>query len=219
VAGSWELRQQNSVLVGILHTDIVPIAWSFGLRNLQIPGAILPVAGMPYDMARNVICMKALEMGAEWVFHLDSDVIPPNDAIPRLIAHKQPIISGMYCRRSPPVSVPVMIRGANWHTNFPMGSLQEVDLVGAGCLLIHRTVLEKLPPISPERGKHWFDWRVDMAGILPQGEALSEDFSFNLHARRHGYKVLVDTSIQCRHVGLGQSSYGRFDPCEATPVT
>lgn len=218
MGGAWEIRQQNSVLCGILHTDIAPIAWSLGFRNLIIPGAVLPVSGMPYDQGRNVMCMRALEMGFEWLFMLDSDVVPPHDAVTRLIAHKEPIISGMYCRRSPPVAVPVMIKGPTWHTQFPMGSIQEVDLVGAGCLLIHRTVLERLPAIAPDRGKHWFDWRVDMPGPN-DGTHLSEDFSFCLHAKNHGYKILVDTSIHCRHIGLAQSTYGRLDACDPTPIT
>lgn len=174
------------------------------------------MAGQPFDMARNTICMKALEGGFEWCFMLDSDVIPPRDAVPRLMAHRKPIISGMYCRRSPPHGVPVMIKNGGWHTNFPLGSVQEVDLVGAGCLLIHRSVLERMPPIDPQFGKHWFSWRVDRASVLPPGEALSEDFSFCVHARRTlGIPTLVDTSIKCKHVGLAMADYAEYLPCEA----
>jgi hypothetical protein len=52
MAGAWEYKHQNQVLVGILHTDLTSIAWALGLRNLQIPGKILPVSGMPYDHSR-----------------------------------------------------------------------------------------------------------------------------------------------------------------------
>lgn len=217
--GAWEIRQQNSVLCCILHVDVVPIAWAFGLRNLIIPGGIQPLTGMPFDHARNAGCAKALELGAQWLFFLDSDVIPPRDTIPRLIAHNQPIISGMYCRRSPPHAVPVMIKNGQWVTQFAPGAVVDVDLVGAGCLLVHRSVLESLPPSDPNRGKRWFDWRVDMQHLLPPGEAMSEDFTFCLNARKHGYKILVDTSIRCRHVGLAEADLGTFVPCNATPVT
>ena len=57
---AWEIKQSKSVLVGILHTDLTTVAWSLGLRNLIIPGDILPVAGMPYDHAELVL-LKAHE--------------------------------------------------------------------------------------------------------------------------------------------------------------
>lgn len=178
----------------------------------------MAVAGMPYDMARNAICMRALEIGATYVFMLDSDVIPPHDAVLRLMNHRFPIVSGMYCRRSPPAAVPVMMKPVGqWVTQFKPNSLVEVDVVGSGCLLIHRDVLQRLPPQRP--GSHWFDWRVNMQGLMPKEECLSEDFTFCSHARKHGYKIMVDTSVKCRHVGLAEADYGTFQPCNVTPVT
>lgn len=47
--GCWEIQQRNKVLCAILHVDTTTIAWALGLRNLIIPGPIMPVAGMPYD--------------------------------------------------------------------------------------------------------------------------------------------------------------------------
>ena len=217
MSGSWELPQ--TAVGAILHTDHTSIAWAFGFRNLIFPGEWVGLAGMPFDMARNVAAMRCLEVGADWLFYLDSDVIPPKDAVLRLMAHKQPIISGMYCRRSPPHTVPVMIKNSQWVTQFRPGSVIEVDVVGAGCLLIHRSVLEAMPPQRP--GKHWFDWRVDMASLAtPEMPPLSEDFTFCAHARNKlGLKILVDTSIRCRHVGLAEADFRTFLPCNATANT
>ena len=214
---AWELKQSKQVLVCILHTDLTTIAWSLGLRNLIIPGDILPVAGMPYDMARNVGCKHALDNGYQWVFMLDSDVIPPRDAILRLMRHNLPFVSGVYCRRSPPHAIPVMLKNGVWITEYPANSIIEVDLVGSGCLLIHRSFLESIPHQRP--GKPWFDWRVDLQGFLPREECLSEDFTLCQHAIKNGWKVNVDTSIQCRHVGSAQATYGKFEPLETTPNT
>jgi hypothetical protein len=190
-----------------------------GFRNLIIPGGVQPLAGMPFDHARNTACMTVLEHGIEWLFFLDSDVIPPRDAILRLIAHKKPLISGVYFRRSPPVGVPVMMRPVgNWILDFPKNTVIEVDVVGSGCMLIHRSLLEKMPPQRP--GSHWFDWRVDQRGVLPPETCLSEDFSFCMHAKRTlGIPTCVDTSVLCRHVGLAQATHGRFDACEVNPNT
>lgn len=212
MAGSWEIKASNRVLCGILHVENVTMAWAIGFRRLIVPGPIFPVCGAPFDHARNSICQQAQNLGLEYVFFLDSDVIPPADAILRLLAHNQPIISGVYHRRSPPHGVPVAINDQGWAIIPPNSGIHEVNLVGAGCLLIHRSVLEKLPPLDERRGKRWFDWRSDMAANLPPGEALSEDFAFCLHARRNGYKILVDSNVQCKHCGLGEAGFGSFIP-------
>lgn len=217
--GCWEINPASraNVLVGILHTDITTFAWSVGLRQLIYPGpSPMGLAGMPYDMARNVACMRALEGGFSHLFFLDSDVIPPPDAVLKLLAHDKPVISGMYCRRSPPHGVPVMIKDGVWVTQFEKDSVIEVDYVGAGCLLIRRDVLERLPPIR--EGKHWFSWQVDLNGIVSPGENLSEDFAFNLQCRKTlGIPTLVDTSIKCLHLGVAESSYGQYLPVGSTP--
>jgi hypothetical protein len=220
VPGAWELTHQTSVLVAILHTDNTTVAWSFGLRNLILPaGNVVGLAGMPYDMARNVACKEVVDKGYEWLFFLDSDVVPPRDTLIRLINHRRPVISGVYCRRSPPASIPVAIKGGQWVNTPPNSGVIEVDLVGAGCLLIHRSVLEQLPPLDERRGKKWFDWRVDMAHSLPPGEALSEDFAFCLQCKKHGIPILLDTNIQCKHVGYAQSTYGQLVPLETNSMT
>jgi len=220
MSGFWELQSPNKVLCAILHTDDTTIAWAFGLRNLVIPGHLIGLAGMPYDHARNAACQQTLQGGFEHVFFLDSDVVPPHDAILRLLSHNKPFISGLYCRRSPPHGVPVMMKNGSWVTHFRPGKLLSVDLVGAGCLLIHRSVLEALAQKPHRPGKPWFDWKVDMQGIEPPGDCMSEDFTLCKRVREQlGIPVLVDTSIQCRHIGHAQATYGNFTPCDAVPIT
>lgn len=234
MASAWEIREANQVAVAILHVEQTTIAWSFGLRNLKLPGKeelrrfnpFIPLTGMPFDHARNKSVEAMLSLGAEWLFSLDSDVVPPRDAVLRLLAHKHPFISGLYTRRSPPRSVPVAIRNGGWMVNFKPGAVEEVDLVGAGCLLIHRSIFESLPPQRP--GHRWFDWRVNYAGLndgagnplVPPGDCLSEDFTLCKAVREKlGIKVLVDTSVMCKHVGMAESTFGRFEPLDTSPHT
>jgi hypothetical protein len=199
------------------------MAWAYGWKNLIVPGPpAFPAAGMPFDMARNVGCQVALERGCEYVFHHDSDLILPHDTILRLIARKKPVISGVYYRRSPPAGVPVMQRKFQWVTEFPPNKvLEDIDWVGAGCLLIHRSVLEAMKPPSDCPWKRWFRWRVDEQGMVPHGVACSEDFSFDNRCKQElGIPICVDTAVcATRHVGYAQATYGRLDPLETNPVT
>ncbi len=221
--GSWEQINsqpinQNRVLGCTLTRETCSVAWAFGLRNMYLPnGSWTALSGMPFDHARNTGCLKLLELGWEWLFFYDDDVIAPPDTIVRLINHNKQIVSGVYYRRYEPLA-PVMLKdspnGPQWITEYPKNSLIEVDFVGAGCLLIHRDVLKTLPPLSNRC--HWFEWRCDRTD-LPHLEKTSEDFTFCKHARNHGFKIHVDTSIQCVHAGLSASSVNGFKPLEIKP--
>lgn len=211
MTGSWEIQQpQDQVLVVILTRETTSVAWAFGFRNLQIPGTYTGLSGMPFDHARNTGCQKVLELGYSWLFFIDDDVIAPPDAIIKLMSHKLPIVSGLYYRRNNPIC-PVMLKetdkGRTWITEFKAPDLIEVDYVGSGAMLIHRSVLEKVP-------QPWFDWRCDRED-LPAHERMSEDFAFCQKARQNGYKIFVDTGIQCKHCGLSQATIpGKLEPLE-----
>lgn len=212
---AWEIPP--SVFCYTLFVDSVHFNWAAGLRRLKIPGPFQDfhgVTGMPYDHGRNTAVQTGLSLGADYIFSLDSDVVCPPDTIYRLLSHKQPIVSGLYFRRSPPHSVPVAIRNGGWAVDLKPNALEEVDLIGAGCLLVHRSVFESVP--HQRQGKPWFDWRVDLKDVPELGPHLSEDFTWNHHVRQHGFKVLVDTSVQCLHLGFAEASWGRLLPAGST---
>jgi glycosyltransferase involved in cell wall biosynthesis len=209
VPGAWELWTP-SVLVGILTRGIVPTRWACGYRDLNIPPGGKPIflSGMPFDHARNEACKAALAGGYKWLFFLDDDVIPPPDAIEKLARHELDIVSGLYYRRHVPVE-PVALRnvpgGRQYVRDFKPGDVVEVDVVGAGCLLIHRRVLEAVP-------KPWFEWLCDRED-LPKSQQISEDYAFCEKAKRNGFRIYLDTSVQCDHAGYGKAVYGgKFEP-------
>ncbi len=146
---------------------------------------------------------------------LDSDCIPQPDAILRLLARGKDFISGVYHRRSPPHGLPVFITDGAWgHGRRGPDGLLDVDVVGAGCLLLSRRLLESLPWSDERRGKRWFDWQSD----LPGG-GMSEDFTLCRNARAAGHRVYVDPTVVCRHVGHAEAGAGTLKPLESLPVT
>jgi hypothetical protein len=190
---------------------MVSTRWAQGYRELQLPpqsGTIFS-SGMPFDHARNAACQHALEKGFTWLFFLDDDVVPPPDVLPKLISKGRDIIGGLYYRRAEPI-VPVMLVDTkpkpSFITQFQVGSLVEVDLIGAGCMLVHRRVLEAMPPPR-------FEWLIDYDGVLnkkfiPEEDRCSEDFAFCRRAKKLGFSVCVDTSVQCSHIGISRSDFG-----------
>lgn len=224
MAGAWEIRQQKLVLCAFLHTELVTTAWSLNMMRVarEYPWMpIVPIAGRPFDHARDDAGWMCLNNEFEYLFFIDSDVLLPPGGLHRLLSHKKPVVSGVYHRRSTPHGIPVLMRFApgtphlQWVVHYPRDRLFPVDVAGAGCLLIHRSVLEKLPWVDERRGHRWFDWRVNMAAILPPGEALSEDYVFNMHCKKHlGIPVLVDPSVQSGHLGPAEAREGGFVPAE-----
>ncbi len=212
---AWDRRDAGRVLTAVLHTGVVPSAFCDGFVNLMrnSPGQIKWLSGMPYDHARNAACQLALDFGFEYLFFFDSDVVAPPDTIHRLLSYNVPIISGVYHRRSEPVGIPVAIRNREWTDIQPNTGVQEVDNIGAGCMMIRRDVLQRFQPQRP--GKHWFDWRVDMNGAAEyynDSNSLSEDFTFCKAAKEQGIPVLVDTTIQCQHIGWFAVEYKSIKP-------
>lgn len=208
--GAWEIPGPDTLVV-ILTRELVTTRWAASLRSLSLPpnSDIRLLAGMPYDHARNVGCKEALARGFQWLFFLDDDVVMPPDGIHILKSNNRPIMSGLYYRRHEPVCPVALMntdKGRQWITGYTPGTLFPADYVGAGCLLIHRTVLEKMPP-------PWFEWWSDRDD-LPENERMSEDFSFCHKAKtKHGYELYVDTRVDCLHAGLAAAGApGKMGP-------
>jgi len=144
---------------------------------------------------------------AEWIFMLDSDVIPPPDAIERLLGCNHKIASGVYYRRNLPIEPGLWNEtkdGTTFLHDYPKTMRFEVDLCGAGCLLIHRDVFERLK-------KPYFEWTLDK---LPKPAGSSEDFNFLRKARKElGIRPMIDPNVQCQHIGLFGSSIHGLIPC------
>lgn len=209
--GAWE-REQPSVLVSILTRGVVPTKWAAHFRNMLLPatGQTNFISGMPFDHARNTAVETVLKHKFQWLLFIDDDVLFPADVFFRLSRHNLDIVSGLYFRRNEPL-FPVMLKTdgtqSSWVTKFTPNSVLEVDMVGAGCLLINRKVLESIQ-------KPWFEWLCDKDD-LPQYEKVSEDFAFCRKAKRSGFKIHVDTSVECMHAGYGRTdTNGTFKPLE-----
>ena len=151
--------------------------------------------GPPIDIAREDVTAQALEWGADYVFYLDSDVLPElpediNNVLYQLYKRNLPIVSGMY--RTKKVGNPWAMwkfidkdRGFQPVEEFT-SELVEVDVVGLGCCLVKSEVFEKIE-------RPWFRWDLKYAP--------SEDFYFCLKATAEaGYRTVVDTKIRCSHL-------------------
>ncbi len=100
------------------------------------------------DINRVNLTSCFLSGDAEWSFWIDDDTVPPMGAIGNLLKLKRLFASGIYFLDGKHTPVAYMKqkqrRLYSSLLNYPHGSVIEVDAVGMGCALIHRSVFEKI---------------------------------------------------------------------------
>lgn len=146
--------------------------------------------GCPHDYVRNMAAMEFLKSDSEWLFSIDSDVVPPMDAIDLMLEHGDKIVSGVY-----PVAIENKIVWAVGDYEDGKGRLYSnlntepfyAGYAGAGCLLVHREVFEMIE--FP-----WFLW-----GHRKDGGQTGEDFYFFNKCKENGYRLKVDPRVVCGH--------------------
>ena len=84
----------------------------------------------------------------EWLMWLDDDTVPPRGFLSHLMNLGREFVAGLYFLPTPPHNpVAYMRRPDGFYNavyNYPKGALLQVDSVGMGCTLIHRSVFEKI---------------------------------------------------------------------------
>jgi len=117
-----------------------------------------------------------------------------------LLKHDLPIISGAYKARN---NDEFYCAGhAEYKPNkitknyLPITTkgLREVDIVGAGFLLVKREVLEKMD--YPWFRYEWIRFKKNDIEYQTQS---GEDVGFCIHAKRYGYKIYVDCDCIIKH--------------------
>jgi len=209
--------------IAILCQEYVTIEWAFNLFHLFInikqPFVYLYCRNKPYGVCRTEITKELLKRGCDWIYSLDTDVLPPPDVIPRMIQLSQqydkPVLTGLYWakKREPqPMPAAWIKTGENkeenriFYQNFDVkpyldkNALLQISVCGAGCLLVHRSIFEKLDKSNPNLA--YFEWgsgRKDHSGKpLKQ---LSEDFYFcdRVSEELQIFPHLA-TDIKCDHI-------------------
>ncbi len=145
--------------------------------------------------SRNILRQYALDNNYDYLLSLEQDVIPPNDVIEKLLSHNKKIVSGVYFNlmklENSTEPKPMLWRDYNITTNRMIfltdeeilkPQILELSACGLGCLLIHKSVLEKIK----------FRYSVEKEGF--------DDVWFSHDCRALNFSIYVDTSIRCKHI-------------------
>jgi hypothetical protein len=146
---------------------------------------------------RNHLAEQALINKCTHILMMDTDQIYPPDTVTKLIAHNLPIVGAKVHRRYAPFD-PLLLRGSlgkyhripdeEWEA---CDGLIEVDATGTGCTMFQSEVFRKLEfpwfKIIPGRGKR---------------KSVGEDVYMFSKAKKAGYRIFVDTSIEIGHLTM-----------------
>jgi hypothetical protein len=151
--------------------------------------------------ARGQIAMSAIKNKCDYLFFIDSDCVLPPDALKRLVAHDKDIVAGMYFHKTAPFApVVYKIGEKNLYDvmmDYPKNTVMEVDGVGMGCCLIKTSVFEKfVHDVNGQQECYAFE---PIPATKKRPSITGEDFAFCHRAQEAGYKIYVDTGLQCKH--------------------
>ena len=156
--------------------------------------------------SRNMIRDYFLKNGYDYFLSLEQDVIPPKDVIERLIRHKKEAVSGVYYKhfhitykyKGKPIKtskkimplICTLLPGMEGTDKAHLCSTKDVEGdrffqirgAGLGCLLMHRSILEKIK------------FRTDIERGTFDDLCLSNDLYHNK------IPMYVDTSVKCKHM-------------------
>lgn len=203
------MKTKPNILIGLttmgsIHTFLAIriMAWlAEAYRSGEYGIAVYPtICVSPVDNARNEVVKEFLKSDCTHLLFIDSDTIPPQDAIDKLLAHDRDIVTAI---------TPIIEHdekkqnnGANgfykkWNAvtldeKFTMPNIGLVQIKGCGssCILIKRKVLETM-----EAPWYRFLYSADDGREVTVGE----DVHFILKATKLGFKAYADTSIICGH--------------------
>lgn len=179
-----------------------------GLGPVELSQYVFSTA--PLDRCRNELASEALKEYPDWLLWLDADQTFPHDMAKALInsaeTHGLDIIGGSYHKKTPPFD-----NVAGWHSPKPgrlhyikfldsrKPGVHEVDVVGMGATLIRAKVFQTLD-------YPWFEYRENEDGV----RSVTEDIPFCDKAKQAGFKIAVDTRVQCGHIVQGEVGINHY---------
>jgi hypothetical protein len=189
-----EIPAQNLDGYEGLHIDL--LGYSHGFCN---------IGGEKVDVARNYLIEQVLESGAKYALFVGEDTVLPYDGFLKLheTAEKNPdamVVGVYYIKLSSPM---VMIETGDWiiPANVDPGQVFEIYMSGLDCALIPVSILKKMKEDDPELPFACIGQGVE---DLP---SIGEDYFFEYRLKKAGFKILVNTDVQCLHMDLASGKY------------
>jgi hypothetical protein len=173
-------------------------------RNIQVD-VIYPSYDSLVQRARNDLVRMALNGSYDVLFFIDSDVEWNPEWFFNFLERPEPMVGAALVKKSDNEGYTVKI--TNKELKYSQDKkLLEVDGVGTGFLRITRFALEKLWSMSEPYTHNGNEDRMVFDIKIENGDLISEDFVLCNKWKSLGYKVWIDPTITCNHIGVKKYS-------------
>lgn len=196
------------------------VPWEFAFKSSSGHSGL----SYPVDYNRNLLVGYAIATEYDWIWFVDSDVLPKDNFIGLLTQlGNADVVAGIYPLLGkdpdPPVAWTAYVWGKGTHKETKEeiegflladprehGPIIEGGAAGTGAMLISRKVFtDPKMRLGPDEDgvPQLFKLQYSPAGKL----IATEDMDFCRRLRANGYKLLVDTRVQWGHVKLNDVKY------------
>lgn len=215
------MKIAHKISIGACDPGTVNAAWAYRMLQLSQsrsdklgPFVRIKGSGLLSKMRNRVVKAFLENTTSDWLLMIDTDEQLTVEAFDILVkaAHdiERPVVSGLVfaafdAHKHPyPKPVPAIFQevpeGFLPLFKYDRNRLFQIDACGTGCVLIHRSVLEKMREhADPNQGQDWC-WFWD--GPI-NGDWISEDLLFSRRIRQLGFPIYVHTGAVLPH----QKSY------------
>ena len=212
--------KKGSVSIGVVAMPF-PESWEFntslfvagrwdyahdGPLNDRVP-IIMVNTGPSLAGKRNLVVKAFLETDSEWLLFVDTDQDFDGDLPARMLesadAVERPVLSALIMAERDGKIAPACTVFVDGRFKAPQVIPSErhwnVATVGTGCVLIHRSVFEKVAEGRDDDAFPWFK-HDQFEGPDGKPSEMSEDYVFSLRCQAADIPLTVDTSIEVGHV-------------------
>lgn len=191
---------KKKILIGIPTNKYIETETFKSIYDLRIPNGyeveFQYFYGYQIDQIRNLIAEWAKRY--DYLFSVDSDIVLPPDTLEKMLAHNVDMVSGLYIQRIPDTHTLEVYKdnGRGGSTNIDIDEidfsqpLHEIVGCGFGCVLIKGHLFREM------EYPHFV-----YKSALDHKNTFSEDNYFCMKAREKGFKIYMDCTIHCEHIG------------------
>lgn len=195
-----EFKQMKKILIAVPTSKYIEVETFKSIYDLIVPEGYETefqyFYGYQIDQIRNLIAHWIVNGPYDYLFSVDSDIVLPNDSLVKMINQDKDMISGLYIQRKEDQQTPEIYK-INEHGLFHMNLIDipknetiEIDGCGFGCALIKKSVFTSIE--YPHFVYH---------SAIDHKDTFSEDLDFCVKAKQRGFKIFLDSSIICKHIG------------------
>jgi len=176
-------------LLGWSHQSAIPVMINFEAFQA------------PIDHCRNLIVKKFLATDCTHLLMIDDDIVPPVETLERLLFHDKEIVGAVCPVIGPDKNNKLVVTYNAYMTDehgkmvqhvWPNSSeLEEVTILGTGCIMIKREVLKNMKTIAPFLTQY-----NKQTGIKETGE----DVAFCRLANDLYIDIYADFRLKCKHM-------------------